>query len=708
MVPLIAEPPSPPRAASPGGGLSSSAGPTSATGGRQTGCHVAAKRLSKLSALTSVDHVQRCVVFVGQLSRLCRAFAEYLPTYFVVASAPSDKTDSAAAALLSSEEGRPMDIISRSVDPLHGTLVDVDFPPLTHAALLLGSLCATAFALILSRCCWPVVTAGMLIKRLYRAVTHSTPHSAPHYAAVAYAAPASRPALLSVCLPGTSTVATSDYLLHGPGLAVSDPRPRVFVVNIVGNPGIAAFYRTFALKLWASLSGSANSISVLTLGHANHCADAVSADLSDACVATSVPGRASSPADAARDPHADAPPPPARGSSALQSCWWALKTMCNEALKTSGLLTSTCRVFSLEEQVQHKVAVLTQLQALHPGCIFVLTGHSIGAWIALEVMKRSRPIRDSTVKVVGMFPTLHHIGSSPNGVRLYPLFVYGRTIAATLLDAVSWAPRWAQRAIAGFALDNQRSRMTNEAVSSLLGLFDGRVAHNFLFMAKEEMEQVRSAAASAVALREHQHKMEFYVGEQDPWNAADGNEADGLRRLFPQAAVHSCTEGHSHSFVLDEISALNMASKVASWAAAPVQTAVASGSGGSPHKAAKAPAGMQPLSPLSEAASAAEVDTAVSEGAEDGNTPAAGVQLSVGDKEDAHCSKDTQPGPGVAPEMHAAEGTSAAAVITEVDDADDVIAAATESAVPTQAAASGSSNGGGGKKKRRKGRRSGQ
>ncbi len=575
-----------------------------------------------------------------------------------------------------------MDIVSRSVDPLHGTLVDVDFPPLTHAVLLFGSLCATAFAVIVSRCCWPCVTASMLIKRLYRALTHSTPQSPPHYAAVAYAAPASRSALLSVCLPGTSTVATSDYLLHGSGLAVASPKPRVFVVNIVGNPGIASFYRTFALKLWVSLSGAAESTSVLTLGHANHCAEAVSADLSNARVAASVPGRVYTPSEAARDAHADEPPPD-QGRGTLETCWWACKTAINEALATSGLLTSTCRVFSLEEQVQHKVAVLSQLQALHPGCVFVLTGHSIGAWIALEVMKRSKPIRDATVKVVGLFPTVHHIGSSPNGVRLYPVFVYGRTIAATLLDAVSWAPRWLQRMIAKGALDNQRSRMTNEAVGSLLGLFDGRVAHNFLYMAKEEMEQVRSAAATSVALAEHQHKMVFYVGENDPWNAADGKEGLALRRMFPGATVHDCVEGHTHSFVLDEVSALTVASKVASWVAAPVGTAIVQGHARAA-TAAKAPAGVTPLSPLSEAASAAEVETtvtdeailpppAVSQAVDSAAVSRSSVEadceevhLSVGDPGNAQCQEETQPGPGVtmaAPEAHSADADSEQAAV---------------------------------------------
>jgi hypothetical protein len=251
--------------------------------------------------------------------------------------------------------------------------------------------------------------------------------------------------------------------------------------------------------------------------------------------------------------------------------------------------------------------VLTELQALHPGCIFVLTGHSIGTWIALEVMKRSTPIRNATAKVVGMFPTVHHIGSSPNGVKLYPLFAYGRTIAATLLDTLSWAPRWFQRLIAKAALDNQRSRMTNEAVSSFLGLLDGRVAYNFLFMAKEEMEQVRSAAATGVALEAQQHKFVFYVGRDDPWNAGDGSEAASLRELFPAATVLDCEEGHTHSFVLDEVSALGMASKVAAWAVPQVRQAIAAAPLGSSEGAA--PVGVALLSPLSEAESAAEVDS---------------------------------------------------------------------------------------------------
>ncbi len=44
-------------------------------------------------------------------------------------------------------------------------------------------------------------------------------------------------------------------------------------------------------------------------------------------------------------------------------------------------------VFDLRSQVQHKLAVLTQLRRLHPYSKFIIAGHSVGGYISLEVLR---------------------------------------------------------------------------------------------------------------------------------------------------------------------------------------------------------------------------------------------------------------------------------------------------------------------------------
>ena len=52
----------------------------------------------------------------------------------------------------------------------------------------------------------------------------------------------------------------------------------------------------------------------------------------------------------------------------------------------------------------------------------VLIGHSIGAWICTDLMRQFQEIEQSKIRaVVCLFPTLMHIGKSPNGQSLGPL-----------------------------------------------------------------------------------------------------------------------------------------------------------------------------------------------------------------------------------------------------------------------------------------------
>lgn len=72
--------------------------------------------------------------------------------------------------------------------------------------------------------------------------------------------------------------------------------------------------------------------------------------------------------------------------------------------------TATPHLFSHFHQVEHKVHVMHTLRGRYPNAKFVLLGHSIGAWIALEMLKFLDT--DRIHRVINLFPTVHHIGLS--------------------------------------------------------------------------------------------------------------------------------------------------------------------------------------------------------------------------------------------------------------------------------------------------------
>lgn len=83
-------------------------------------------------------------------------------------------------------------------------------------------------------------------------------------------------------------------------------------------------------------------------------------------------------------------------------------------------LSSPSKMISLEEQVQNKADIISTISGRWTSArrpTLLLAGHSIGAYMALEVVRRKLCV--STVASVHLlFPTLHQIGLTPNARKL--------------------------------------------------------------------------------------------------------------------------------------------------------------------------------------------------------------------------------------------------------------------------------------------------
>lgn len=80
-------------------------------------------------------------------------------------------------------------------------------------------------------------------------------------------------------------------------------------------------------------------------------------------------------------------------------------------------VTDTSRMYTLEEQVESKIAILDRLREQYPaGTRFILAGHSMGSWLALRVLK-ARP-NHGIERLFELFPTIHRIADTPNGRKM--------------------------------------------------------------------------------------------------------------------------------------------------------------------------------------------------------------------------------------------------------------------------------------------------
>ncbi|KAJ3025651.1 UNVERIFIED_CONTAM: Nucleolar Complex 2 protein [Siphonaria sp. JEL0065] len=136
--------------------------------------------------------------------------------------------------------------------------------------------------------------------------------------------------------------------------AIAIEPKKVFVV-IPGNPGVLHYYAAFAEAVFAN---TANELDVVVFQHPGH---------------------------NTLDHH----------TSLLAS------------------LSSSKKPLSLEQQIAHKLEMVDHLKSLYPpNTRFILSGHSIGSFMALRVL-RERPSLVS--KVVLLFPTIKHIANTRNG-----------------------------------------------------------------------------------------------------------------------------------------------------------------------------------------------------------------------------------------------------------------------------------------------------
>ncbi|KAM9708352.1 lipid droplet-associated hydrolase isoform 3-T4 [Menidia menidia] len=277
------------------------------------------------------------------------------------------------------------------------------------------------------------------------------------------------------------------------------PGTELLVLVIPGNPGVVGFYRTFMETLYLELGGRHP---VWAVSHAGHC----------------------NPPD-----HMD-------------------------ILEDGGGWAGPPDPLGLDGQVRHKLAFVRR--ALPAGAGLLLIGHSIGCWVALEMLRRAPrlPLRRALL----LFPTIQHMAHTPQGRLMTPLLVHVRYLAYLPVFLLSLLPAAARAALVRLAL----GRMATQdpwTVGAAVELLSGDCAANALYLGGQEMKRVQQRDDHTI--RDHLHRLVFYYGAADPWCPVRFYR--GVREAFPRGDVHLCGRGLRHAFVLD--AGQEVARMVATW-----------------------------------------------------------------------------------------------------------------------------------------------
>ncbi|CAA3032293.1 lipid droplet-associated hydrolase isoform X2 [Olea europaea subsp. europaea] len=280
--------------------------------------------------------------------------------------------------------------------------------------------------------------------------------------------------------------------------------PSLHVVFIPGNPGVISFYTDFLESLFELLGGTA---SVTAIGYISH----------------------------------------------SEKDW------------------ENGRLFSLQEQIDHKASFIEHefqdvevpiiLVSLSNGLTFNLNlkvGHSIGAYISLEIFRRSQ---EKVIYYIGLYPFLavNTVSSAQSFIRR----LAGSQFLCAALGSLGGLLGKLPTQISGFVVKNSigKSWSSSAVVSFCTSVLQYHTIRNMLFMAMTEFQKL-SEKPDWAFMGEKKSQIAFLFSDDDHWGPLHLYEE--IRKQIPNARVAVECEGNTHAFSCSDAGSLWVAQHVVS------------------------------------------------------------------------------------------------------------------------------------------------
>jgi len=231
---------------------------------------------------------------------------------------------------------------------------------------------------------------------------------------------------------------------------------------------------------------------------------------------------------------------------------WTFSYIGHETLEAP--LLPTAPTYSLEDQIQHKIALLVDLVPSHTQV--TLIGHSIGCKISMEIFKR---INTHSVKdVYFLFPTIENMVSTVRGQQVLPWVTTLRLLAVIIMCLLSLIPDF----LLSWIIRMRYSKASKTFLNSTLNFLNCNHLNNCLTLARNELETVLDLDTETI--RNMIGKLHIYFGQADGWSPL--TYRDNLLRSvpdFPESDAVVDKHDIPHAFV--EFNSEITANVVADW-----------------------------------------------------------------------------------------------------------------------------------------------
>lgn len=140
----------------------------------------------------------------------------------------------------------------------------------------------------------------------------------------------------------------------------------------------------------------------------------------------------------------------------------------------------------LKEQITHKKKFLEE--HVPPHSKILLIGHSIGAYVVLNLLKTCHRASDVT-KAILLFPTIERMAVSPSGRYVTPMVTYFKWLAVGSAAVFSILPKFVQQFLVQWWLSDRKNLMLS-SVETVLRFLTPQSINGCFTMTQDEMKEV--------------------------------------------------------------------------------------------------------------------------------------------------------------------------------------------------------------------------
>jgi pimeloyl-ACP methyl ester carboxylesterase len=204
------------------------------------------------------------------------------------------------------------------------------------------------------------------------------------------------------------------------------------------------------------------------------------------------------------------------------------------------------RTFSLQEQIEHRRALVEKLSELHPEAKIHFCGHSIGAYMCQQLLRQHLVLENKLslepAHSFMLFPALAHLKKQGGSIRVWSLpgvrhvlsGIVGGFCSVVPFSAKSWIVR-------------KFGPPAPDCPGSAAHLMSCRMIANILYLVRTEFDTVFDLDCDTV---QQAHDVSYYYAVKDRWVPPD-HYADMVGRVGAERAIldpHGC----EHAFSLTQ------------------------------------------------------------------------------------------------------------------------------------------------------------